>query len=56
MSLFVKKDLNISLATKMLWKLDLYVYYSQKWRAYRRDFDKTKYIHFIIKDDKLFEK
>ena len=29
-SLFVKKDLNISLATKMLKKLGLYVYFYQK--------------------------
>ena len=30
-SLLVKKDLNISLTTKMLQKLDLYLYFSQKW-------------------------
>ena len=24
--------------------------------AYRRDFDKTKYMSFLIKDDKLLEK
>ena len=24
--------------------------------AYRRDFDETKYISFLIKDDKLLEK
>ena len=31
MSLLVKKDLNISLATKMLNNLNLYVHFSQKW-------------------------
>ena len=25
-------------------------------RAYRRDFDETKYITFLIKDDELLEK
>ena len=27
-----------------------------KMSAYRRDFDETKYIPFLIKDDKLLEK
>ena len=30
-SLSVKKDLNISFATKMLKNLDLYAYFFQKW-------------------------
>ena len=30
-SLLVKKDLNILLASRMLKKLDLYVYFCQKW-------------------------
>ena len=34
----------------------LYVYFSEKNSAYRRDFDETKYISFLIKDDELFEK
>ena len=28
----------------------------RKMSAYRRDFDETKYISFLIKDDKLLEK
>ena len=47
MSLLVKKDLNISLATKMLNNLNLYVHFSQKMGAYRKDFDQTKYISFL---------
>ena len=30
--------------------------FSPKMSAYRRDFDETKYIPFLIKDDKLLEK
>ena len=52
---FGKKVLNISLAIKML-KLELYVYFSQKMSAYSRDFDETKYMSFLIKDDELSEK
>ena len=37
-------------------KLGLYVYFSQKWVHIRRDFDVTKYIFLLIKDDKLLEK
>ena len=51
----VKRVLNISLAIKML-KLELYVYFSQKMSAYSRDFDETKYMSFLIKDDELSEK
>ena len=51
----VKRVLNISLAIKML-KLELYVYFSQKMSAYSRDFDETKYMSFLIKDDELLEK
>ena len=36
-------------------KFDLYVYFSQK-LAHRRDFDETKYMSFLIKDDELLEK
>ena len=30
----------------MKYKLDLYAYFFQKVSAYRRDFDKTKYVFF----------
>ena len=50
-SLLVKESLKISLATKMLKKLDLYVYFCPKWL--HKDFDKTKFMSFLIKDDEL---
>ena len=49
----VKKDLNISLATKMLKMLDFFCIFLPKMRAYRTNFDKTKYISILIKDNKL---
>ena len=54
----VKRDLNISLATKMLKKLDLYAscIFLPKISAYRKDFDGTKYISFLIRDDESLEK
>ena len=51
----VKKDLNISLATKTLKKLDLYVYFSQKWEHIGETLMKLN-ISFLIKDDELLEK
>ena len=51
-----KNGLNISLATKMLRKLSLYVYFYQKMIATRKYFNETKYMSFLIKDDKLLEK
>ena len=48
----VKKDLNTLLATKMLKKLSVYLYFYQKWPH----IEKTKYVSFLIKDDKLLEK
>ena len=45
----VKKVLNISLVQPLC------IFYS-KMSAYRRNFDETKYISFLIKDDKLLEK
>ena len=41
-SLLVKKIFNILLVTKMLNKLNLYIYFSQKMSAYIKDFDETK--------------
>ena len=51
----VKKNLNISLAIKML-KLDLYVNFSKEFVEYRRDFDETKYLSFLTKGDELLVK
>ena len=54
----VKKDLNISLATKTLKKLDLicvYVYFPQKWEYIGETLMKLN-ISFLIKDDELLEK
>ena len=39
----------------MLKKIDLYACFFQKMRAYRRDFDQTKYM-LLIKDGELLEK
>ena len=51
----IKKDLNILYATKMLKKLDLNVYFNQKWVHIEKT-DKTKYMSLFIKDDELLEK
>ena len=52
-------DLNISLATKnpkQIRPLYIYIYiYLAKKSAYRRDFDETRYMSFLIKNDKLIE-
>ena len=50
-------DLNISLATKnpkQIRPLYIYIYLAKK-SAYRRDFDETRYMSFLIKNDKLIE-
>ena len=52
----MRKDSKILLAAEKLKKLDLYVYFSEKMNACRKDFDKTKCVSFLIKDDKLLEK
>ena len=50
----MKKDLNISLATKIITKpLSIFL---PKMCAYRKDFDETKYMSFLTKDDELLEK
>ena len=51
----MKKDLNISLATKRLKNRPSCIFLL-KMSAYRRDFDETKYMSFLIKDDELLEK
>ena len=48
--------LNILLAIKEPKKLDLYAYFFLRMSAYRRDFDKTKCMYFLIKDEKLLKK
>ena len=48
----VKKDLNILLAEKIR-PLCIFL---PKMSAYRKDFDETKYMSFLIKDDELLEK
>ena len=53
----VKEDLNILLVTKMLKKLNLYVFYSQKWLHIERILMKLNiYISFLIKDNELLGK
>ena len=41
---------------KMLKELGLYTYSFQKLSPYRRDFDETNYMSFLIKNDELLEK
>ena len=48
--------IKIELATKMLKKLDLYVYFSQKWLDIYKGFDETKFMSSLIKDNALSEK
>ena len=52
----VKKDLNILLVTKILKKIKPLCIFLPKMTAYRKDFDETKYISFLIKDDEFLEK
>ena len=47
--------LNISLATNLLKYKSLPIFLS-KMSAHRRDFNETKYMSFLIKDDELLEK
>ena len=52
---FGKKDWNIVLASKILKRLDLYIYiFLPKMSASKKGFDKPKYVFFfLIKDDKM---
>ena len=52
----VKKDLNPLLATKMLKKIKRLHVLLQKMTAYRKDFNETKYVPFLITDDKWLRK
>ena len=51
----VNKDLNISLATKML-KILTFIYISPKNDRIWKNFDETKFMSFLIKDDESLEK
>ena len=51
----VKKELNILLATKTLKKIRSSCTFLPKMSVYRKDFDETKYMSFLIKDDELLE-
>ena len=52
----VKKDLIVLLTTKMLEKIRPLWIFLPNMSAYRKDFDETTYIYFLIKDDELLEK
>ena len=52
----LKKDLNTVLATKMLKKIKPLCVFLPKMTAYRKDFDETKYISVLRKDNELLEK
>ena len=51
-------DINKIVVSKMLQRcLKIYTFiFLPKMSAYRRDFDETKYMSFLIKDDELLEK
>ena len=50
-----KKDLNILLVTKMLQKLNLHVFFSQKWLHIEKILMKLNMYPFLIKDNELLE-
>ena len=52
---FIKKDLNTLLVAKVLKKRPLCIFLP-KMRVYRKAFDETKYMSFLIKDNELLEK
>ena len=51
---FAEKNLNNLLATKIK-KIRHLCIFHPKTTAYRKDFDETKYLSFLIKDDVLLE-
>ena len=55
-SLLLKKDTNILLATKMKKKTRPLCIFLPKMSAFRKEFDQTNYMSFLIKDDELLEK
>ena len=52
----VKQDLNISICYKDAKKNKQLCIFFPKMSAYSKDFDETKSISFVIKDDELLEK
>ena len=52
----VKRVLNILSLTRILKKIRPLCLFLPKMSGYRRDFDETKCISFLIKDDELLEK
>ena len=50
-----KKDLNISLAVKILKSLNLYAYFFKKWVHIRETVLKPNICPFLIMDDEFFE-
>ena len=52
----IKKDLNTLLVRKMLKKNKPLCIFLPKITAHRKDFDETKYISFLLKDNELLEK
>ena len=51
---FCKKGFKFLLVTKMA-KSQTFMYLLPKMNAYRKDFDETKYMSFLIKDDDFLE-
>ena len=52
--LLVSKILNVSLVTKMIEKIIPLCIFCPKMIIYRRDFDKTKFMYFLIKNNFFF--
>ena len=52
--LLVSKILNVSLVTKMIEKIIPLCIFCPKMIIYRRDFDKTKFMYFLIKNNLFF--
>ena len=52
----VKKGFKYFIGYKDARKLGPYMCFTQKMIAFRREFDQTNYMSFLIKDDELLEK
>ena len=52
----IKKDLSISLVMKMLKKIRPLCIFLPKMSAHRKDYNETKYVSFLIKDNEIFKK
>ena len=53
---FCKKGIKYFFGTKMVKKVKPLCVMLPKISAYRRDFDETKYMSFLIKNDELLDK